>query len=280
MTATGTDSEQPQGWTARLELEYTARQERTVLARNRHSGPLVVQRPLYPEGRVCHTCILHPPGGVVGGDRLEIDVLAGQGTAALLTTPGATRFYRSAGRKAVQEQCITVHNGAMVEWFPQGNILFPGAEAMISTRIDLEPTAKFIGWEILCLGLPVNGRRFTGGRLLTSLVIRRDRSPLLIDRLRVEGEKDLDRCAGLRGFPVTATFVATNGKEDMLAPVRSLAPRGKEGLYGVTLVDDLLVARYLGRSTFAAQTLFTEIWTLLRPELAGRNACAPRIWAT
>ena len=268
------------GWTARLELEYAARQERTVLVRNRHQGPLVVQRPLYPEGEVCHTCILHPPGGVVGGDRLEIDILAGEKTAALLTTPGATKFYRSAGKKAVQEQHLTVSNGALLEWFPQDNILFPGADAIISTRVDLASTAQFMGWEIHCLGLPVNKERFTSGRLQTNLAIYRDSSPLLLDRFRVAEEKDLDRCAGLRGFPVIATFIATSGKEDMLPPLRDLTPREKEALYGVTLVDDLLVARYLGHSTFAAHGLFTEIWTLLRPKIAGRCACAPRIWAT
>lgn len=280
MTAPAVNIGTAKGWTARLELEYTAREERTVLAGNRHRGPLVVQRPLYPEGGVCHTCILHPPGGVVGGDRLEIDVFAGPGTATLITTPGATKFYRSAGDRAVQEQRLSVGDGAILEWFPQDNIFFPGADVEISTRIDLESGAQFMGREILCFGLPVNGQRFTGGRLRVTLAIYRDRTPLLLDRLRVDGEEDMDRCAGLRGFPVTATIIATGGKTEMLEPLRSLAPREKEALYAVTLIDDLLVARYLGRSTFAARDLFTEVWSFLRPKIAGRNACPPRIWAT
>jgi len=282
MTVAVTDmvSDSGKGWTACLELEYELRQERTVLTRNRHSGPLVVQRPLYPEEDVCHTCILHPPGGVVGGDYLEIDILAKQNSRTLLTTPGATKFYRSKEKKAVQEQRIKVDDAAVLEWFPQDNILFPGADAEISTRVDLAPEAIFMGWEILCLGLPVNRKRFTSGRVQTIFSIHRSGIPLFVDRLRIEKEKDLDRAAGLRGFPVVATFIATHALDNMLQPLRSLASREEKALYGVTLLDDLLVVRYLGFSTFAAQALFTEIWRVLRPEITGREACAPRIWAT
>ncbi|MCF6187673.1 MAG: urease accessory protein UreD [Desulfobulbaceae bacterium] len=268
------------GWTARLELEYAVRRERTVLVRNRHQGPLVVQRSLYPEGEVCHTCILHPPGGVVGGDRLDISILAGEGTSALLTTPGATKFYRSGGRTAMQNQHLIVDENATLEWFPQDTIFFPGAEAVLNTRIDLAPTARFMGWETLCLGLPVNKKKMSSGSLLTRLALYRDSRPLLLDRLRVAGEKSLDRCAGLRGFPVTATFIATGGKEEMLASLHKLTSREKEALYGVTLVDDVLVARYLGHSTFAAHELFTKIWAVLRPKISGRSSCRPRIWST
>jgi len=280
VTAPGVDIKTADGWTARLELEYTAKKDRTVLTRNRHHGPLVVQRPLYPEGEVCHTCILHPPGGVVGGDRLEVDVLVREQSSALITTPGATKFYRSPDRGAVQEQHLAVEDGALLEWFPQDTILFPGSEATISTRIDLAPKAQFMGWEILCLGLPVNGQRFTKGRLLTTLSLNRSGTPLFLDRLRVENAKDLDRKAGLHGFPVVATFIATGGNAEMLDLLRSLAPSEDKELYGATLMDDLLVARYLGHSTFAAHGLFATIWTLLRPEMSGRVATPPRICAT
>lgn len=274
------ESDASKGWSARLQLEFALRQERTVLARNRHSGPLVVQRPLYPEDGVCHTCILHPPGGVVGGDRLQIDILAEKETATLITTPGATKFYRSDGRKAIQKQHLVVGKGAILEWFPQDTILFPGANVEISTRIDLAPDAHFMGWEILCLGMPVNDQRFSSGKLGTSLLIHRHNIPLLIDRLRVGNAADLNRCSGLRGFPVNATFVATACTAKMLPTLRSLVPPEKEALYGVTLLDDLLVARYLGHSTFAAQDLFVQLWKGLRPELIGKEACPPRIWAT
>jgi len=269
-----------ESWKARLELEYTKKAQRTVLSKNVHIGPLAVQRPLYPEGEVCHSYILHPPGGVVGGDLLEIDVQAKSGVKILITTPGATKFYRSGGRTAVQDQRLLVKEGAVLEWFPQDTILFSGAEAEISTRVELESSAVFMGWEVTSLGLPAVGKRFDKGSLVATLSVSRDGVPLLLERLRVSGEQDLDSPAGLRSFPVTATFVSTGGSAEMLEPLRKLMVAEEKALYGVTLMDDLLVARYLGYSSFAARELFGELWRLLRPEVIGLDASPPRIWNT
>ena len=268
------------GWTGRLGLEYTQKKGRTILTGNSHSGPLMVQKPLYPEDDVCHTCILHPPGGVVGGDRLEIDVKVDRGASALITTPGATKFYRSSGKTAVQDQHLTVAAQGVLEWFPQENILFPGAKACIRTRIELAPTARFIGWEILCLGLPTNNELFSTGRADTTLALNRGTRPVFYDRLRVQNEEDLTGAAGLRGFPVSATFVATTDNKEAVESLRSLGCREEKALFGVTLMDGLLVGRYLGFSTFAARALFIAIWQQLRPHIGKRAACPPRIWAT
>ncbi len=275
-------SKEHSGWTGHLQLEFEKLRNHTVLIRNLHNGPLVVQHPLYPEGKdICHTCILHPPGGVVGGDRLEIDATVKKNGAALITTPGATKFYRSGGRLAIQQQRLTVQSGASLEWFPQDAIIFPGAKAEIETRIDLSSGATFMGWEILCLGLPVNRKRFTKGTLRTRLSIYREEKIRFMDQLRIQNKKDLDRPTGLRGFPVTATFISSNGHSDMLAGVRDIVPKEQEAITGATLLhNELLIIRYLGYSTFAAQALFAEIWALLRPQTLQKTACAPRIWAT
>lgn len=281
-TAPNIHPPQEEGWSGHLVLEYERLRESTILSRNRHRGPLVVQRPLYPEGKeVCHTCILHPPGGVVGGDRLEINVSLDRGAKALLTTPGATKFYSSGGRLARQEQHLKVASGACLEWFPQDAIFFPGAEAALYTRIDLAPGATFMGWEILCLGLPSNKKTFTEGRMVNSLSLYRDDKILFQDRLRIQGEKDLRGPSGLRGFPVSATFIISDANVALLTGLRAIAPLEPGALVGSTILNGgLLVVRYLGFSTFAAQGLFAEIWTWLRPQIIGKIACAPRIWAT
>ena len=95
------------GWHAALELDFTGTAERTWLTRRRHSGPLLVQRPFYPEGnKVCQVVIVHPPGGIAGGDVLEIDISADRHACVQLTTPGAGKWYRGFGRKArVEEAC-------------------------------------------------------------------------------------------------------------------------------------------------------------------------------
>jgi urease accessory protein len=268
------------GWKAELHLGFRVGHDRTILAENSHFGPLRVQQPLYPEGPVCHACILHPPGGVVGGDELLIDVKVEPSAHALSTTPGATKFYRTDGRKAVQRQQLQIDN-ATFEWFPQDTILFPGAEAELETRIELTGEARFIGWEVICLGLPTRNETFAPGTLKNKLAVYRENKPLFIDQLRVSCAKDLDSPAGLRSFPVVATFLATGVQSPPIDELRELMPENnQEQLTGFTLQHDLLIGRFLGYSTFAARNIFQTIWTKLRPAIAGRQACPPRIWST
>jgi urease accessory protein len=270
------------GWRAELSLTYAVRGETTILADNRHQGPLRVQRPLYPEGAVCHTCILHPPGGVVGGDSLHVDVTVQAAANALITTPGATKFYHSAGRPVLQRQLLTVHDGTL-EWLPQEAIAFPGAEAKLVTEVRLTGSARFIGWEVLCLGLPSQDKDFSPGRFDGRLALYRDGRPLFLDQLRVRGEKDLASVVGLRHRPVSGCFLAAAVSREMAEELRGLADyRSKQddGLTGLTLLGEVLIGRYLGSSTGAAREFFTELWTRLRPGLLGRPACPPRIWLT
>ncbi len=265
------------GWQARIELGFAPRPGRTALVHSRRRGPLAVQRPFYPEGDLCHCYLLHPPGGVVGGDRLEIDVSVVAGAGALLTSPGATKFYASAGEQAQQEQYLRIADGASLEWLPQENIYFPGALARVQTRVELVDGVRFIGWDCQCLGRPVIGERFASGQLDLGWQILRDGRPLLLDRLRIDPGR-LDDGAGLRGAPVSATLVATPAGQAELERVRVLIEA--EMSAAVTLLDDLLVLRYLGESTEQCRKLFVQAWAALRPSVIGREPCPPRIWAT
>jgi len=142
------------GWQAMLDLRFGHRAgQGSVLSHARHSGPLRVQKPLHPEGPgICHAVLLHPPGGVAGGDQLQIDVTVEPGAHALLTTPGATRWYKSQGRPAAQRVRLRVEEGAILEWLPQENMLFAGADATMALDLDLAPGARAIGWDAVVLG--------------------------------------------------------------------------------------------------------------------------------
>jgi len=145
-------------WRAELALEYERRGARTVLAKRRHDGPLVVQKPFYPEGdQVCHTIVVHPPAGIAGGDELQLTARAGADARVLLTTPGAGKWYRSAGAWARQHLSFDVAPAASLEWLPQETIVFDGARADLRTEVQLQSDAVFIGWEILCLGRTGSG---------------------------------------------------------------------------------------------------------------------------
>ncbi len=267
------------GWPAELALGFRSDARRTVLARRKRVGPLAVQRPFYPEGGVCHVYLLHPPGGVVGGDSLAIDVTLGPHAQALLTTPGATKFYRSAGAVALQTQRLRVEPGATLEWLPQENIFFPGAQAALHTCVDLCRDARVALWEIHCLGRPAVAETFDRGLVDSRLSIMRDRVPLLLERLRAD-PGNRTRRALLGGRSVVGTLIISHATDAELAACRRRLPSGEADDFGATLVEDLLVLRFLGHSTERARRLFTEVWQTVRPAALGRSPGVPRIWAT
>lgn len=271
------------GWRARLELGIERRAARSVLARRCHEGPLRVQRPFYPEGgEVCHMYVLHPPGGVVGGDELEIDVTVKEDAAALLTTPAAGKYYRSDGVTARLTQRFTVDDGAVLEWLPQETIVFDGAYAAVNSRVDLAMTGRFMGWEIVCLGRPGAGEVFAHGRLRQCWEIWRGGKPLFIERaLYEQGGAALDAAWGLSSQSVSGTLVCVGDGAGLAERVRTAtAPLNGEGLFSVTQLAEALVCRYLGRHAEEARWYFASAWEILRPAQLQRAACVPRIWAT
>ncbi|WP_455197920.1 urease accessory protein UreD [Kaarinaea lacus] len=265
-------------WVARLELGFQSRGDRTVLAHRHHQGPLVVQKPFYPEGDSCHTYLLHPPGGVVGGDQLSIDIAVAQKAHALITTPGSGKLYRSAGPVARIEQQLRVEDQGVLEWLPQDTILFAGCNVDMLTRVDLDQHARFIGWEILCLGRPTSGESFDRGHCRQRVELWRDGLPVVLERNRFKGGDPLLTASwGLQDYPVTATMVATPANKEILEAVRDTV---KDNGFSATLLDDVLVCRYLGLQGEHARKAFTQAWTVIRPLLLNKPACPPRIWAT
>lgn len=268
----------PEGWRAGLELGFAATGSgKTLLARRRHHGPLAVQRPFHPEGGVCHVYLLHPPGGVVGGDRLSIRVGVDPGAAALLTTPAAGKFYRSAGPWARQAVALDVGPGAALEWLPQETIVYQGARLSSETRVDLREGARFLGWEVLTLGRPAAGEGFEAGEAGLDWRIDLEGRPLYWERLV------LDPVAfranwGLRGRPALGTLFAYPATAAQLDTVRGLV--GDSPDLGVSLIEGLLVCRGLDARADLLRRFFERVWAALRPGVMDRPACPPRIWAT
>ncbi len=267
-------------WKAGLSLEFSFENQKTKLTRKIHDGPLVVQKPLYPEGgEVCHVIVVHPPGGIAGGDELELKVDARENASALLTTPGAAKWYRSAGAWAKQSLAFGVRG--RLEWLPQETIVFDGALAQASCELDLDADAGLIGWDIVCLGRTGSGERFQRGSYRSSIRLRRAGRLLWLERARIDGGGGLlDSPAGLGGSPVFGTlFASFPSMETMiLEDLRSQEPVSGRG--AVTMLPGVLLARYLGDSSEAARRYFAALWRMLRPRLAGREAIEPRIWRT
>jgi urease accessory protein len=268
-------------WRAQLCLTFARRDARTVLASRAHSGPLLVQRPLYEEGEgVCQVVVVHPPGGIAGGDRLSIEAEVLEGAHALLTMPGAAKWYRSVGPWASQAVSMRIARGGVVEWLPQEAILFSGARAALRSRIELTGDAVFVGWEVTCFGRTASGERFEAGHLSQITEITHEGRPLFGEYAQLPGASPLlVSRVGLAGYPVSATMLIAgrDPSRELLDAMRAVMP-SDDGLAGVTTLPGVTVARLLGRSAQAARWYFQALWTLARPALVGRRAAPPRIW--
>ncbi|WP_285431848.1 urease accessory protein UreD [Pseudomonas sp. fls2-241-R2A-110] len=266
-------------WHAELELGYARFGESTRPVQRRHQGPLRVQKHLYAEGpQVCQHIIVHPPGGIAGGDRLEISASVGADAWAQITSPGAAKWYRAAG-PAYQQLDLHVAAGATLEWLPQETIIFSAAQAELSTSINLEGDARLFYWDVVALGRPASGERFDLGHFQAQLNIRRDGQLLWHERQRIVGNDGLlDSPIGLDGQPVFATLLVTGEVDsELLEKCRSL-PNEVRG--DLTQLPGLLVARCLASEALLARGWLIELWRLLRPALLGREAVPPRIWST
>jgi len=267
-------------WLAQLELVFAKRHTKTVIAKRRHLGPLTVQRPFYPEGDVCHCYVLHPPGGVVGGDRLELTLRLEEDAHALVTTPASSKFYRSNGATAHLRQHVEVADDAILEYLPQDTILFDACKLNSVTRIELGERARYAGWEILCQGRPASGEKFLNGECRQAYEIYRQGKPLVIERNHLQGNSDMQSAKwGLAGYTVLGTMLVTEANPELLASARSIKTDSGT-LFSATLIQDVLVCRYLGWQGIEARDCFARVWSAIRPDWCGRSACRPRIWDT
>jgi len=267
------------GWAASLRLRFEDDAGTTRLVERSHSGPLRVQKPLYPEGaRICHAIMIHPPGGIVGGDRLAIDAIAGPSAHAFLTSPGAAKWYRANGKISVQEVRIDAAEGAVVEWMPQETIFFNDAQVRMEHSVTLAAGASYIGCEILCFGRSASGERFESGSIAQRTQIRQGGKLLWWEQGRLAGgSAAMGSVQGLGGASVCATLigVGTPLPGALLAGMRTIDPA-----LAVTQVKSVFVARYLCGDSETARAVMTRAWQALRPHLLGVAAPVPRIWNT
>ncbi|QBR30054.1 MULTISPECIES: urease accessory protein UreD [Pseudomonas] len=266
-------------WHAELELAYARFGDCTRPVQRRHLGPLRVQKHLYAEGpEVCQHIIVHPPGGIAGGDRLNISARVEADAWAQITSPGAAKWYRAAG-PAYQRLDLKVAAGATLEWLPQETIVYSAAQAELTTAIELEGDARLFYWDVVALGRPASGERFDLGHFQAHLDIRRDGRLLWHERQRLSGNDGLlDSPIGLDGHPVFATLLVSGEIDaELLERCRSL---GHEVRGDLTQLPGLLVARCLASEALLARAWLIDLWRLLRPALLGREAVSPRIWST
>ncbi|MDM0112845.1 urease accessory protein UreD [Variovorax sp. J22R133] len=273
-------------WHAKLDLSYQADNHRST-ARFSHSGPLRILQSLYPEGdAVCHNVMIHPPGGLVGGDTLDIGISAESGSHGLVTTPGATRFYRSEGEAAVQRTRIALAPGARVEWLPLEAICYSGCRAENRLRIEAAPGAELIGWDVSALGLPHANQPFERGSLLQHIEV----PGVWLERGRIDAadQRLMQSPLGLSGhrcmaslFYVAGSPIARERRDAALDLARSLCDESPlQASAGATSPHaEIIVLRVLAPVVEPAMQLLRQVWRAWRSELWKMDATAPRIWS-
>ena len=279
-------------WHAHLKLDYT-HDGRSTGALDRHEGPLRVLQRLYPEGPgICHHVLVHPPGGIVGGDTLQLDARLAPRCHALITTPGATRFYRSAGPVAQQQVQAQLAEGARLEWLPLETIAYDGCQAHNHLRFALDPGAEMIGWDVLALGLPAAEQGFHKGSFLQELLL----PGAWLERGRIDAHDALllDSPLGWAGRRVLATLwfgagtaLPVTRREQLVDAARApLAITGSPALpagvlAGVTSPHErVVVLRVLAERVEPAMQTLVAIWGAWRQAAWGLPPTPPRVWRT
>ena len=278
-------------WQASLELRYSVEEGRTVL-RHRHSGPLRVLKSLYPEGhQICHNVLVHPPSGLVGGDHLNIHAHLEPHSHALITTPGATRFYGSKGLEAHQTVYAHVSDHAKLEWLPMEALAYNGSHGKNQAVFQLDPYASLIAWDVTQLGLPQAHQPFTSGTFEQHLEIR----GVWLDKARLEAldHRLLNSPVGLGGHRCITSLIFAQGqawttpsKDAALAGLRGLVaqrhpPGSSQLMAGVTSPHPQVVdLRVLSDLVETSMLLLKAAWELLRRDFWGLANTPPRIWAS
>lgn len=274
-------------WHGHLTLDYRHDGQRTV-ASDRHTGPLRILKSLYPEGpAICHNVLVHPPAGLASGDLLTIDARVGTGAHAFITTPGATRFYRSSGEPARQVANLQVDAGARLEYLPLETLCYPDTLGENHTEVTLAPDAEAMGWDVLALGLPASGAPFNAGRFTQHIRL----AGAWLERGTVDAtdRRLLQSPLGWAGNSVMATLWFTSGsplpnerRASLLDAARDcagahvLAPTA-----GATAPhSQVVVLRALAPRVEPAMNLLIDTWTRWREVAWGLKAPVPRVWRT
>jgi urease accessory protein len=282
-------------WHAQLSLDYSSRQGKTLLDFS-HNGPLRILQSLYPEGdAVCHNVLVHPPGGVAGGDDLDIRVQIQAGAHALITTPGATRFYKTSGDTAIQRTHVQLQDNARLEWLPLENIAYNCCLAENRLQLQLAPTAELIGWDITALGLPAANQPFERGaftqhvELLAPNNVPSQHSPWLErGRIAAADQRLLQSPLGMAGHTCIATLffiagsaISTRAREQFLEKSREIAnAHSLKATCGITCPQSqVIIMRMLAHHTEEAVDLCKQVRNAWRALAWGLPGNAPRIWA-
>ena len=273
-------------WRAELKLDYTRESQRSV-ARYLHQGPRRILQSLYPEGdQICHNVLVHPPGGLVGGDILDIQITVAEGAHGLISTPSATRFYKSGGQAALQQVLATLAPGARLEWLPLEAIAYNDCEATNRAVFNLAPSAELITWDVTALGLPSSNMAFTQGHFQQHIEI----SGVWLERGNIRGDDTRwlnsplglagDKCIASLVFAAGSTIEAHRATQALEAARDVIETHPLRLQAGITCAHpQVIVLRVMSPLVEPTMDLLKKVWAVWRHTLWNLPSTPPRIWS-
>ena len=272
-------------WRGSICIETRRERGSTRLSALQHEGPLRIQRPFSQDDGSCHIYLIHPPGGVVGGDALFVEFEGHENTNTLITSSAASKFYSCEAGLPKQHisQNLTVNKGSLLEWVPHENIFFEGSKTQLHNKIMMSNESRFFGWEIMVLGRLESDKTSFGGTLRSATTItKNDR---LIHRDFFEYSPGMDRCSwGLNGQRVIGSLIATSAyieDEEFARLFSDIKKKLGSSSFGATRKKGLFLLRYLGSSVEECKNGFNAARDALHQSEAlmfGCHGVRPRIW--
>ncbi|MCM1982837.1 urease accessory protein UreD [Lyngbya confervoides] len=269
-------------WQGCVKLNYAVDHQQTHLRSAYSRAPLRIQRPFYPESpQVCHSVLVHTAGGMVGGDRLDLDVTLQPQAHTLLTTSAAGKVYRTQGQTVQQSLRVTLEEQSILEWLPQETIVFEGAQFDQQTHVDLGSGALWVGMDLFRFGRTARGEGFTTGHWRSRTEVWQQGHPLWIDRAQfspamVQSPTVLANYCVMGSLAVVGTVFAKEAINQIREACLPQLPVDHQ--IGMTRLQAGVICRYLGHSTHQGRSYFLKIWENLRQSYAGRGICIPRVW--
>ena len=204
------------GRVGELTLQYTKQDDHTVIAHSYVTTPWKLLPPIYLDDTgSAYTLLVNPSGGLVGGDRLSIDMTLEQDAHVLISAPSANRVYRTEGE--LSEQCIDIRvgPGGVLEWFPEHTIPFAGSRFRQRLHASLASGATLLLWDALASGRIAREERWACTDLENEIRINTASGHTLLERYTLAPATDLGRVGLAEEWDYVASLYAVN---DVMAP--------------------------------------------------------------
>ncbi len=265
---------------ARLSVE--SRGGRSVAADLYSAQPLRILMPRPGVGEPLTAVLANLSGGIVGGDLYEADINVGSGSSLTLTAQAAEKIYKSSGAESENRLTMRVAEGAVLEWLPQGTILFDRALFRQRVRFDLAADSTLFAGAISVLGRSAMGETFSSGRYREHWDLKRDGRLVWADRFELADPAGVAAVAsGLRDVSsfATALFARPDAADDLDWARDVQAEAAGDIRCGVTAIDNnLLVMRWLGPDAMRLRNAVGAFWSAARVRWLGLPARMPVIW--